>query len=245
MININRNIDEPESLQSEDIKIYIEEYGKCLESESTDKPKKPKSYRQSDLLDAFNKCFYSKCYLTEEFFENSWAMDVEHFVSQSEDYKKIYEWNNLYPAEHKANMSKPRKTPNGGYLDPCNKDHNVEEQIIYSLTNHGLRPNFDPSSPENIMEINTVELLDRVHNGHNDNTKMSTVTLRHAIQKKYINILEKISEYSLYEENENQKKIQLKNELKFLLSRKASYTMLCRSIPAVIQLNEKEGVFFD
>jgi hypothetical protein len=246
MINIIRENDIPDSLNSSVIQEYIVQ---CVEykndPENIDKPEKTASYRNSDLLEAFDRSFHSKCYLTEEKFHTSWQMDIEHFVSQSESPELVYEWTNLFPAEHKANMSKPRSTPVGGYLNPCNPSDDVENQIIYSLTGHGSIPNFNAIDPDNQSEINTVSLLNRLHNGHNSTSIKSTSGLRHAIQKKTRKILEKICDWRAQISN-SQREIQLRNELRLLLSKKSSFTMLCRSLPAVIQLNDQNpNIFLD
>ncbi len=246
MINISRESAIPGSLDTQEIKDYIQE---CADYKNDPKnnpqPKKTKDYRNSDLMEAFDRCFYSKCYLTEEKFFNSWKMDVEHFVPQNENPALVYEWTNLYPAEHKANMSKPRKTPAGGYLDPCDDADDVENQIIYTLTDHGGKPNFDPKDSNNQKEVNTADLLNRLHNGHDALSSQNTADLRHGIQKRYINILEKICEWRALS-NGTQSEVQKRNELKLLLSRKSSFTMLCRSMPAVIQLNnEFPDMFLD
>ncbi len=246
MINLHRELAVPASLNTQEVKDYIQE---CLlyknDPENNPKPVTSQSYRNSDILEAFDRCFYGKCYLTEEKFFNSWKMDVDHFIPQNENPALIYEWTNLYPTEHKANMSKPRRTPAAGYLDPCNDDDDVESQIIYTLTGFGGKPNFDPGNPDNQKEVNTANLLNRLHNGHDKPSVQSTADLRHGIQKRYIEILERICEWRVLAVN-TQLEVQKRNELKLLLSRNSSFTMLCRSMPAVIQLNEEfPDTFFD
>ncbi len=59
--------------------------------------------------------------------------------------------------------------------------------------------------------------------------------------KKYILILNKIIEWQRQIPN-TQEEFQARRELRELLSRKSSFTMLCRSIPAVRQLPDG---FFD
>ena len=131
MININRKPEKIDSLETKEIKEYIDNSISYLnDPENNQAPKKPASYRNSDLLQAFDNCFYSKCYLTEQKYANSWAMDVDHFIPQNERPDLVYTWSNLFPADHKANMTKPRKTPHGGYLDPTNPNDNVEKYSI-------------------------------------------------------------------------------------------------------------------
>lgn len=242
MINIQRQAESPASLNTQEIKDYILAAAIYLDDMvNNSKPKKPSSYRNSDLLEAFDNDFFSKCYLTESKFANSWIMDIEHFVPQSERLDLIYDWTNLFPAEHYSNMIKPRITPPGGYLNPCVPEDDVENDIVYTLSAYGHDPYFEARDINNQKAINTSNLLNRIHNGHNEETIKGTSNLRHAIQKKYIDILNKIIDWRSFADG-SQEKVQTKRELKDLLSRKSSYTMLLRSIPAVRQLPED---FFD
>jgi hypothetical protein len=137
-------------------------------------------------------------------------------------------------------MLKPRKTPAGGYLNPCEDD--VEQEILYSLSVYGEKPYFEAKDTTNQKAVNTCDLLDKVHNGGQDkDTQQGTAQLRHAIQKKYMDILNKIIEWQGATEG-SQEKLQAKRELKDLLSRKASFTMWLRSMPAVRRLPSE---FFD
>lgn len=234
MINVTRQTNVPASLTTAEIQQYITNITDHMaDPVNVPDPGKPPSYRSSDLLDAFDSNFYSKCYLTEQKYTNSYPMDVEHFIGKAERPDLIHEWTNLFPAERIANMIKPRRTPAGGYLNPCDPHDDVETEIIYTLSTYGFDPQFSPSNTSNNKAVNTCNLLDRVHNGHDDNTKNLTADLRHSIHKKYVEILNKIAEWQHYAAGSPQKN-QAERELRDLLSRKNSFTMLCRSMPAVI-----------
>lgn len=242
MINTERTPSHIESLETQAIKNYIDASVAFLnDPESSQKPEKPSPYRTSDLLQAFNSCFYSKYYLTEQKFANSWAMDVEHFVPQNERPDLAYTWSNLLPAEHKANMMKPRNTPSGGYLDPCNPDDDVENDILYSLSIYGEEPEFEARDSNCTKSTNTASLLDRLHNGNDDMSNKNTANIRLMIRKKYNNILLKIIKWQR-QIPDSQEEFQARRELRELLSRESSFTMLCRSIPAVRDLPNE---FFD
>lgn len=242
MINVIRKPNQITSLNTLDIQNYIDQSIEYLNDPNNHKkPDKPTSYRNSDLLEAFDACFFSKCYLTEQKFSNSWAMDVEHYIPKRSRPDLTYDWNNLYPAEHLANMMKPRTNPSGGYLDPCNPTDDVENDIFYSLSIMGSDPKFEARNPSSIKSVNTADLLNRLHNGHDNNSILSTKSLRFAIRKKYSIILLKIIEWQNQTAG-TQEEFQIRRELKDLLSKKSSYTMLCRSIPAVKGLPNS---FFD
>ena len=236
MINVVRQKETPASLNTVEIQKYIQKAILYVnDPDHNPKPDKPATYRNSDLLEAFDRDFYSKCYMTEKKFINSWTMDIDHFFSQNERPTLVYDWNNLFPADHYSNMIKPRKTPDGGLLDPSNPNDDVEKEIFYSLSSYGYDPQFEPQNPTNIKAVNTCNLLTRVHNGHDETTKKGTEDLRHGIHKRYIKVLHKINEWRSHEEGSAEKN-QAKRELRDLLSRKSSFTMLIRSMPAVRQL---------
>jgi hypothetical protein len=243
MINCTREPDSPTSLNTAEIQQYITDAVAYLaDPDNLLKPEKPTRYRNSDLLKAFDRVFYSKCYLTEKQCINSNTMDIEHFIPQAERPDLVYEWTNLFPAEHYANMIKPRVTPEGGYLDPCNPDDDVENEILYSLSPHGFDPYFEAANPLNVKAVNTSNLLNIIHNGHNEKTRTSTLELRHTIHKKYVKILNKICEWKDAVDG-SPEKFQAARELRDMLSRKSSFTMLCRSMPAVRRCIPQE--FFD
>jgi hypothetical protein len=240
MINIIRRIQIPTSLKNPKIKKYLDDYDLHLHDPiNYKKPEKPPSYRNSDLLDALTEDFFAKCYLTEEKFENAYIMDVEHFEGKAEKPELRYEWTNLFPASHYANMIKPRTTPTGDCLNPCDANDDVENEILYSLGFLGENPSFGAKNIQNIKAVNTAKLLDSIHNGRNENTKQATPTLRRAIQHKYITILKKIIEWQNIKDNPQQK-FQIETELKLHLSRTSAFTMLCRSMPEVINSVPKD-----
>ncbi|MDR3196912.1 MAG: hypothetical protein LBU34_03495 [Planctomycetaceae bacterium] len=233
MINIKRTQTIPASLDRPEIKQYIQELAAYLDDQQNrQKPKKPGSYRNSDILEIFDSDFFAKCYLTEEKFPNSWVMEIDHFIPQNERPDLLYEWTNLFPISHIANTLKPKKTPEGGYLNPCDNADDVEREILYALFEFGKRPSFVAKNPDNLKAVNTAKLLDTLHNGHNDNTEKKTETLRHTIQKKFTDIMKTINKWQNAKEN-SQEKFQIEKKLKLLLSRKSSFCMLCRSMPAV------------
>lgn len=238
MINLTREETAPASLETQEIKDYLDALALHKENPANPKPNK-RAYRNADLLEAFDRCFFKKCYLTEKKFDSSWEMDVEHFISQTEDSTLRYTWSNLFPADHDANMMKPRNTPEGGYLNPCNPNDDVEKGIFYLLTTDGTAIDFKSVDTQNTKAMNTVSLLNRLHNGHDDNSTKKTGGLRNAIRKKTRKILSLIVKWQSLNDNPVLKE-QAALELKAMLSRKSSYTMFCRSMPEVIHYVPKD-----
>lgn len=241
MINIVRSPQAPQSLNNEGIKSYLDELeaykdDQLLPSEQQTlaKPKCREAYRNADLFEAFDNCFLKKCYLTEQAYFTSWSMDVEHFIPQNERPDLKYEWTNLYPASHDANMMKPRNTPVGGYLDPCNPDDNVEQDLLYFLDFENDAVHFEATDAANIKAVNTANLLQKLHNGDTSETRRKTAELRNAIHKKYVKVLERINDWrKAREDNDIQAEFEAERMLKGLLPRKTSFTLLLRSTKRV------------
>jgi hypothetical protein len=188
-----------------------------------------KGYRGLDVLEAFDNDFFFKCYLSEyKAPHNSHEFEVDHFIQQNENIELKYEWTNLYPIKPSIHKIKPKKTPTEGYLDPC-KD-NVEEEIIYHYSGViDIQIKFFAKDNLNIKAKNTVELLDIIHNGKNDErSKFNAFNIKADIQKRAKEIIKLIIEL-----NKNENDIDKIEELKSLLSRKSAYTMLMRSMSVV------------
>jgi hypothetical protein len=236
MINITRG-KRPDSLDNPDIKTYLEEvvaYNYLSEEDRKNAtlPRGGISYRNSDVLEAFDRDFYSKCYLTEQKYQSAYSMDIEHFRSKAfGQFPELkYEWTNLYPCSHDANMSKPRIEPTGSYLDPCDSNDDVEKEIVYSLEMGGVAF-FHVLNNDNIKAINTCKLLDKIHNGTDDYSRKKTAELRFLINKKEREVLDLIMEY--LNEKDNEDKIRVSRKIKNILSRKSDFTMLLRSLSSV------------
>jgi len=241
MINIVRG-EKPASLERQEIRDYLDKLDihNSLSAEERKKTPFPDAgnYRNSDLLAAFDRDFYSKCYLTEQKFANSWAMDVEHFKPKSQFPELKYEWSNLYPCSHDANLLKPKKEPIGGYLDPCNPVDDVEKEIVYTL-GFGGESFFDPLDYSNIKAKNTAELLFKIHNGVDNNSKHKSAELRLLISKKAEKVKDLIMEWQ-YHPIGTSDKVRAERELKNILSRKSDFTMLLRSLSSVRKYIPKE-----
>ncbi|MFN0049822.1 MAG: hypothetical protein ACKVOU_11930 [Cytophagales bacterium] len=186
------------------------------------------SYRAADILQAFDEDFHSKCYLTEyKAPANSHFFEVDHFISQSEAPELAYEWTNLFPIYESANKIKPKKTPEGGYLNPCYDD--VESEIIYSYSSITSEITFKAKNPINTKSKNTVILLMTLHNGReNEDSKMKAKNLQALINEKSIQVSELITNWKRDKSNEA-----INRKLKEMLSRKSAFTMLLRSMSIV------------
>lgn len=233
----------PASLQDTRIQEYLDKLADHKDNRSLPKPEPPVNYRSSDVLKAFDAHFHSKCYLTEQKFANSWLMDIDHFVPKHERPDLRYEWTNLFPVEHNANMMRPRKTPPGGYLDPCAEDDNVEQEIVCRVSFGGTNVQFHPVAANHDKARNTADLLNLLHQGRKDDedSKQKVKQLRNLIRKKCEKVYKAICEWLHAEKvGDKPKALLMREELQRLLSRKASFTMVVRSLDAVKQFVPRE-----
>lgn len=234
MVRISRLGAAPAALTTPAIQTYLAALAAHTANPSLPEPKKPASYRSSDLLLAFDTYFHAKCYLTEQKFASAWEMDVDHFEPANQNPARVYDWPNLFPAAHKANMMRPRSLPPGGLLDPCVDD--VEGDIIYTLAAMGEEPNFQARDSTNQRAVNTADLLRLLHNGRTGDSEsyQNTKELRRLIERRYKEVLHAWGHYrDACASGDAQDIAQAESELRVLLSRRASFTMLMRSLDFV------------
>ncbi|MBD2703068.1 hypothetical protein IC229_20645 [Spirosoma sp. BT702] len=183
------------------------------------------SYRSSDVIDVLHQVFNGKCYLTEKVFDSPKEMEIDHFLTQHERPDLKYEWKNLYAIDQKANKKKPKTTPEGGYLDPCNPDDDVEREIIY-IVEFGGNALFKARDSSNQKAVNTANLLNHLHKD-----------LKPAVKDKHHEVVNAVAEWHTAKVLCNQRE-ELEKELliKKLLSRDSHFTMLMRSIKAIQSL---------
>ena len=127
-------------------------------------------YRTPEILKAFDEDFYGKCYLTEyKAPANSSEFEVDHFKTKNEASDLKFEWTNLFPIKESVNKIKPKTTPIGGYLNPCDENDDVETEIIYHYSIIDAEIVFTVKDSINKKAVNTVDLLDIIHNGRKGN----------------------------------------------------------------------------
>lgn len=152
-------------------------------------------------------------------------MEIDHFLPQNERPDLVCEWSNLYAIDNKANKCRPKTIPDGGYLDPCNPEDDVEQEIIYAVE-FGGTVDFEARNAANLKAVNTAELLRKVHKD-----------LKIAVQRKHHEVVDAVAKWYTAKKTGNVEEA-LKQQLllKKLLSRDSHYTMLMRSIEVVRHL---------
>ena len=238
MINVTRDVVSPESLNTPAIQAYLEacqryelDQQRPPEERSVTKSECGSAYRTATVLEALHRVFSGKCYLTEKVFESVNEIEIDHFLPRVERPDLKYAWANLYASDHKANISKPKATPPGGYLDPCNPDDDVDRQILYALSMDDT-PSFQARDISNQKAVNTAALLNRLHKD-----------LKKAIQDKHNAVLRMMAEWGTAQRHDDRQRVfELEIELKQVLSRTSNFTMLIRSSYLVRRL---PADFFD
>lgn len=193
------------------------------------------NYRTPEVLQSLGVIFYNKCYLCEYLAPNPEDFDVEHFQTQSERVDLVYAWNNLYLACGTCNSIKPKVTPEGGYLDPCNDAEDVEGMIRYVLKiGEYDKPIFYEAVENANQKVrNTITLLKRMHYGHDPNTRRKTASLRKVIQDQATSLITEIALYLKAQKDSDFDSAAISEEkIRLILSRYSSFTMLLRSVAA-------------
>lgn len=243
MISLQRP-PEPASLSTPEMRQYVADCAQyevdcaiAADPKTVHRPVKPGTYRNSDVLRAFDTHFFSKCYLTEQWHGDSHEMDVDHFMPVNQDPALKHDWNNLFPAAHKANMMRPRLWPVGGLLDPCRD--NVASRLLATIGVLGSKPQFEAADPADQAADNTANLLNLLHNGRTGDreSQLNTKHLRVTIAKQYDQVLHAIIEFQAAEQGTDmQRRAQARRDLRNLLSRKSPFTMLMRAMKAVVTI---------
>lgn len=181
-----------------------------------------KTWRSEDTLDALFEDFEGKCYICECVCTAN-TFDVDHFHPRSEGGGE-YVWSNLHPACNWCNNGRPRWK--GPMLDPANPDHDVQSDILYDLADigHELVPQFSSRDPEDELAFRTVEQLNHIHQRKNP----KGASLRQSITMVGFRFLK---DYIAWKESHtSEEKQRLEAKLKIILSRRAPFTMLIRSL---------------
>lgn len=187
-------------------------------------------YRTPEILNAFDEDFFGKCYLTEyKAPANSSEFEVDHFETQKDALHLKFEWTNLFPIKESVNKIKPKTTPIGGYLNPCDENDDVETEIVYHYSAIDAEIIFEVKDLNNIKALNTVRLLDIIHNGRKsiELSELKVKNLQALINERAVFVNELIANW-----NRNKSESQMKKIAKFL-SRKSAFTMLLRSMGTV------------
>ncbi|WP_437319553.1 hypothetical protein [Sorangium sp. So ce385] len=207
-----------------------------------------KSYTGIDVLETLHHVFYGKCYLCETPIALG-TFEVDHRRPKAEQRfaHLICVWDNLFPTctTFDCNQRRPKKYPDGGLLDPgqgveTRIHQRIQGAVSISLSKSGtVDIVFLAGDPTDVPAVNTAEELDRIHNG----TRSSAIHKANALR---LAILEHVSSVSMEVYrlvsvsasptadpavlDEQRRRVQA------LVSRRAPYSMLVRSVFASVDL---------
>jgi uncharacterized protein (TIGR02646 family) len=146
-------------------------------------------YNDSDIVALVKSDFSDKCYLCEE--KTPRHLEVEHFYPQAIYPHLINDWANLLCICEKCNKIRPKKinTLNDDeVLNCCIDDVETTIKLKYSEINGTIEINSDSSS---IKKENTVNLLNKIHNGIATES-LSYIALRRMIAEELAELVKEI-----------------------------------------------------
>jgi len=204
----------------------------CFRDDVDAAPDVGNDWRNEETLKALGIVFRNKCYICEKKESSPEQFEVDHFITQNEDDSLKYEWSNLYLCCSDCNGSRKKKTPIGGYLDPCDPNDDVETEIVYHLPAYEYnQPVFAASSQNPSDKVkNTIAQLNKCHYGSRK-TKMKFESFRKTIAKHVTKLLALIIEKRNAVDNKNPIEIASKEtQIQQMLAENAPFTMLMRSV---------------
>lgn len=123
------------------------------------------------------------------------SVNVEHFRPHKGDKHLKFAWDNLFFACVHCNNTKLAKEQFNDILDCTNEDHRVDEWIEYHIDPYPKAKAQITPIEDNQSVHNTVELLDRVYNGHTLLKKIEASNLRKALLKEIQRFQDDLFEY--------------------------------------------------
>jgi uncharacterized protein (TIGR02646 family) len=120
-----------------------------------------KDYRSKEVVDALREMFYGKCYLCEDETDNP---EIDHFIPQTEDSSKTYEWNNLYYICGRCNNI---KSSDGNILDCCNQSIDVSKAVKCEVPGIPNKDIIVEAQDNSEVTENTAKIIDRCYNERN------------------------------------------------------------------------------
>jgi HNH endonuclease len=161
----------------------------------SDRPAGDFKYNDGHIIKLVRADFFDKCYLCEE--KTPRHLEVEHFYPKAYHPDKIHDWDNLICICEKCNKIRPKKINTNDVdmvLNPCIDD---AESLILLKYNPADSSISISSAEKNIVITNSIELLQRIHNGVNT-ASFSYVDLRKLIAEEIAALEDDINNLNTY-----------------------------------------------
>ena len=140
---------------------------KCLAKE---KKKKSGDYKCGEVLNRLQKDFHNKCYICED--KGITSINVEHLKSHEGDIDLKFDWNNLfYACSHCNNTKNVKRDTFDNILNCIDENDKILEWISFKIESFPKEKVIIKDLVEDVRVKNTVELLEKIYNGHTTNIK--------------------------------------------------------------------------
>ena len=182
-------------------------------------------WRTAGVVDTLHRDFRGKCYLCEVRIEPA-SFHIDHLELRHEEPDAAMSWANLFPACVDCNESRPKRSPDGGWLDPTEDD--VEVALDQRLIGHAYQPAFEAVDPDDRAATNTATFLHRRHNAE----AVKSLVLRDRIKRRVAYLFERFAELRRLEDEGRVDSVrwrEVRAVLRSLVSRSAEFTALVRS----------------
>lgn len=158
-------------------------------------------YDGQDVQDQLIVDQEEKCYLCEQ--KTGKHYEIEHLRPKADDYypQLKYDWNNLFLGCNYCNKRKPNRLQ---LLDPT--AHNVEETIEQRVDFNGNKVLFISGNTDSETK-DTIELLDRLHNGINGLRDRKTQVFYKDLQQQLLGFMTILSDYQLNPSDDNKQAV--------------------------------------
>jgi hypothetical protein len=180
------------------------------------------AYRYNDvaIVQTIKNDFFEKCYLCEE--KTPRHLQVEHFYPQVFYPHLIHHWDNLLCICEKCNTIRPKQINTNSEDEVLNCCEDDVEQLI-KLRYLAKEKSVEIGGPTEKKVQQTIELLDRIHNGK-DSKSNSFVDLRKLIAQELAKLEDDINNFTDY-----QLERPFKDKIKQRLSRKSAFMAIKRT----------------
>lgn len=194
-----------------------------------------------DVRQALARDFHHKCYLCERRLKRG-ETEVDHRIPRSVWQEGKLEWRNLFPACRYCNLRRNGRYPSEGLISPGEDvEGRLSQRVLTSEDGLSVECEFRAKRLGDHAAMRTAEELRHVHSSETATTgraSMATQELLDEIHDHYYYVLYPQEMKVLRGRRRDERDEDAEAELRRLLSRRAPFTMLMRSLvhPALFDL---------
>jgi len=198
--------------------IYVEKSEPAPAGLEIEKQKKNGDYKCGDVLIRIQADFRNKCYLCEN---KPTTINIEHFQSHQGNKDLMFDWYNLFYSCGHCNNVKLHLYDD--ILNCTDINDRVDEWIHYDIKPYPGELAKLTARHDDKRVHKTVELLDKIYNGHTPLKKIEAGNIRQELIKEISYFGHQLNKYYKEGLDEDYRK-ELKFEIKRCLSPHASFT---------------------